>query len=123
MGVCAHPQAPDASITLLDRNGEHARTVLVAIYRLSAQVISRAEGRSVTAAVAYRAALMQMLAQTDTRWAPWSMIDANDSGAAQIAALTAIAEALEKALPQAPPEAASSVVPFMASSDRVQPVG
>lgn len=55
MGVCAHPQAPAASITLLDRKGEHARTVPVAIYRLSAQVISRAEGRSVTAAVAYRA--------------------------------------------------------------------
>lgn len=81
------------------------------------------EFRTPAARVAYRAALVQMLAQTDTRWAPWSMIDANDAGAAQVAALSAIAEALEKALPQAPPETASSVVPFLITSDRVQPAG
>lgn len=81
------------------------------------------EFRSPPARIAYRAALIQMLAQTDTRWAPWSMIDANDSGAAQVAALGAIADSLEKALPKAPPETASSVVPFMVPSERSQPAG
>jgi len=78
------------------------------------------EFRTASTRAAYRAALMQMLAQTDTRWAPWTVVDANDSGAAQVAALGAIAGSLEKALPQAPPEAADSVVSFMVPS-RTQP--
>ena len=86
-------------------------------------LIGPAQFRTAPARAAYRAALVSMLAQTDTRWAPWSMIDANDCDAAQIAALTAIAEGLEKALPHAPPEAADAVVPFIAAIDRVQPVG
>ena len=45
---------------------------------------------------AYRAALAQMFKLTDTRWAPWVGIDANDEQAALIAALTAIADALHK---------------------------
>ena len=81
------------------------------------------EFRTLQARAAYRATLIQILAQTDTRWAPWSMIDANDRDAAQVAGLTAIAAGLEKALPQSPPEAAGSVVPFMVASDRVQPAG
>ena len=81
------------------------------------------EFRTPQARAAYRASLMQMLAQTDTRWAPWSLIDANDRDSAQVAALTSIAAGLEKALPQSPPEAAGSVIPFMAASDRIQPAG
>ena len=81
------------------------------------------EFRLAPARAAYCAALVQMLAQTDTRWAPWSMIDANDRDAAQVAALTAIAEGLEKVLPQSPPDTASSVIPFMAAPERVQPAG
>ena len=72
---------------------------------------------------AYRAALTQMLAQTDTRWAPWSMIDANDAAAAQVAGLSAIADGLEKALPKTPPETATSTVPFMVPSEDTQPAG
>ena len=80
------------------------------------------ELRTGAARAAYRAALIQVLAQSDTRWAPWSMIDANDSGAAQVAALTAIADVLEKAFPQAPPESAPvSVIPFLVPSERSQP--
>ena len=45
-----------------------------------------------------------MFKQTDTRWAPWVGLDANDEQACHIAALTVIAEALEKAIPQQPPE-------------------
>lgn len=75
-------------------------------------LLSPEELRSAEARAAYRQTLMQVLGQSDTRWAPWSMIDANDSGAAQVAALTAIVETLEKALPMEPPEIGSSVVPF-----------
>jgi polyphosphate kinase 2 (PPK2 family) len=79
------------------------------------------ELRSAEARPAYRQALLQVLAQTDTRWAPWVMIDANDHAAAQVAALTAIADVLEKALPVEPPEAAASVVPFVAPPERATP--
>lgn len=85
-------------------------------------LVGPVEFRSSPSRAAYRAALVQMLGQTDTRWAPWSMIDANDRDAAQVAALTAIADGLEKALPQAPPEASGAVIPFMVS-ERAQPAG
>ena len=81
------------------------------------------EFRTAPARAAYRASLAQVLAQSDTRWAPWSMIDANDGGSAQVAGLTAIADALEKAVPQSPPDEASSVVPFLVPSERTQPAG
>ena len=51
----------------------------------------------------YLAALADMFAQTDTRWAPWHVVDGNDKKAARIAALTIIADALEKAVPLEPP--------------------
>jgi polyphosphate kinase 2 (PPK2 family) len=86
------------------------------------QLVGPAEFRTPHARSAYRGALLKMLDQTDTRWAPWSMIDANDGNAAQVAALTAIADGLEKALPLAPPDVAGAVVPFMAS-ERAQPAG
>ena len=86
-------------------------------------LIGSAEFRTPPARSAYRAALVQMLAQTDTRWAPWSMIDANDRSSALVAALTAIADGLEKGLPQSPPEITRPAVPFIAASQDVQPVG
>lgn len=86
-------------------------------------LIGSAELRTPPARAAYRAAVGEMLEQTDTRWAPWSMIDANDRGSSLVAALTAIADGLEKALPQSPPEVANAAVPFMAASDGIQPVG
>ena len=51
----------------------------------------------------YLAALKDMFAETDTRWAPWTAIDGNDKKAARIAALTRVAEALETVLPKDPP--------------------
>ncbi|WP_414899832.1 polyphosphate kinase 2 family protein [Sphingomonas flavalba] len=53
----------------------------------------------------YLAAMADMFAETDTRWAPWRVIDGNNKKAARIAALTAIADHLEKHVPMAPPEA------------------
>jgi polyphosphate kinase 2 (PPK2 family) len=51
----------------------------------------------------YLEAIAEMLARTDTRWAPWWVIDGNDKKSARIAALTAIADALENAMPMDPP--------------------
>lgn len=51
----------------------------------------------------YLAAIADMFAHTDTRWAPWHVIDGNDKKAARIAALSIIADVLEKAVPQEPP--------------------
>jgi hypothetical protein len=45
-----------------------------------------------------------MFAHTNTRWAPWQVIDGNNKKAARIAALTAIADALEKHVPMKPPK-------------------
>jgi polyphosphate kinase 2 (PPK2 family) len=53
----------------------------------------------------YLAAAHDMFERTDTRWAPWTAIDGNNKKAARIAALTAVAEALEAACPLRPPEA------------------
>ncbi|MGH6649574.1 MAG: polyphosphate kinase 2 family protein [Sphingopyxis sp.] len=52
----------------------------------------------------YLAAMHDMFAQTDTRWAPWKVIDGNHKKAGRIAALTHIADTLEAAVPMTPPE-------------------
>jgi len=59
----------------------------------------------------------QLLTRTNTRWAPWTIIDAADEQAASIAALTAIADALEKKVPSAPPASADNVLPIMVSAN------
>ncbi len=50
----------------------------------------------------YLKAYADMFERTDTRWAPWIVIDANNKKAARIAFLTAIADRLEKAVPMKP---------------------
>jgi polyphosphate kinase 2 (PPK2 family) len=77
------------------------------------------ELRTVDGREAYRQALAAMFKQTDTRWAPWVGIDANDEQGARIAALTVIADALEKAIPLEPPERAEPPVHF--KSPRLSP--
>ena len=57
----------------------------------------------------YLAATQDMFAQTNTRWAPWTIIDGNNKKAARIAALTAVADALEGAVPMKPPPASREV--------------
>lgn len=51
----------------------------------------------------YLDAMHDMFAHTDTKNAPWIVIDGNDKKAARIAALSAIADALEKHVPMDPP--------------------
>lgn len=58
----------------------------------------------------YLAAMDEMFAQTNTRWAPWKVIDGNNKKAARIAALTHIAEALEAVVPMTPPDLDPAVV-------------
>lgn len=58
----------------------------------------------------YRAAMDEMFAQTDTRWAPWKVIDGNNKKAARIAALSWIVDRLERAVPMTPPPADPAVV-------------
>ena len=41
---------------------------------------------------------------SDTRWAPWTVVDAGDTKAASVAAQTAIADAFAEAMPAEPPQ-------------------
>ena len=68
--------------------------------------------RSLAAREGYLAAWQDTFAHTDTRWAPWHVIDANDQHAGRIAALSAIVESLEKAIPLEPPSDGDNVVMF-----------
>lgn len=60
----------------------------------------------------YMAAIEEMFANTDTRWAPWKVIDGNDLTSGTITALTAIADMYEKAMPAEPPSVGETVVDF-----------
>lgn len=51
----------------------------------------------------YLDAMAEMFRRTDTRWGAWTIIDGNDKKSARIAALTAIADALEAHVPMDPP--------------------
>lgn len=58
----------------------------------------------------YLAAMEDMFERTDTRWAPWHVIDGNNRKAGRIAALTRIAEALEANVQMIPPPSDPDVV-------------
>ncbi len=58
----------------------------------------------------YLEAYADMFAETDTRWAPWAVIDGNRKKAARLAALTHIADALEAKVPMAMPDADPAIV-------------
>lgn len=51
----------------------------------------------------YLKAMHEMFERTDTRWAPWKVIDANNKKAARIAALEHVVAALEKNVSMKPP--------------------
>jgi polyphosphate kinase 2 (PPK2 family) len=52
---------------------------------------------------AYAKAFEDLKANSDTRWSPWKVIDANDERRSTLAALEAIADAWSKAMPLEPP--------------------
>jgi polyphosphate kinase 2 (PPK2 family) len=77
----------------------------------------------------YLKASKDMFAQTDTRWAPWTVIDGNDKKAARITALEAVANQLEARVAMEPPaldaellQAAEEALPGTAS-ERDRPPG
>ena len=54
--------------------------------------------------------MKDMFKHTDTRWAPWKVVDGNNKKAARIAALSYVAESLEAALPDDLPDADPELV-------------
>lgn len=58
----------------------------------------------------YAKAYADMFAHTDTRWAPWQAIDANNKKAARIAALTYVADRLEAGVTMEPPAPDAEVI-------------
>jgi len=52
----------------------------------------------------YEKALAELRANSDTRWSPWRMINGDDEQAAVVAALSAVADAWEQAMPAEPPQ-------------------
>lgn len=85
-------------------------------HRLGAEELRTLAGRQ-----AYRHALEQMFKLTHTRWAPWTVIDANELKAAELAGLTAIVEAMERGIPLQPPEEAEKVVDFPENAGKLSP--
>ena len=59
---------------------------------------------------AYYKAWQDNFAHTDTRWAPWNVIDAGDEHSARIAALSAIVDSLAQVIPLEPPSDGDNVV-------------
>jgi polyphosphate kinase 2 (PPK2 family) len=63
----------------------------------------------------YLDAINDMFARTDTRWAPWQVIDGNNKRAARIAALTHVADRLEENVSMEPPEPDQKIADLAAS--------
>jgi AMP-polyphosphate phosphotransferase len=57
----------------------------------------------------YLAAFAEMFAQTDTRWAPWTVIDGNNQKAGRIAVLRHILMELQAHVPQDFPEVSDEI--------------
>ncbi len=58
---------------------------------------------------AYLAAFGEMFEQTDTRWAPWTVIDGNNQKAARVAVLRHILKELKSHVPQYFPEVSDEI--------------
>jgi polyphosphate kinase 2 (PPK2 family) len=68
----------------------------------------RSEDRMIVRDPAYANALKDLRSNSDTRWSPWRMIDAENETQATIAALSAIADAWNEAMPAEPPHLVSA---------------
>jgi len=97
-----HVSAEQQQVRFRERQADPWRRHL-----LDAQQLPSSEERERTTL-----ALNDMFEATDTRWAPWRVIDANDKQASRIAALTFLVEAFEKAIPAEPPKTGDTVVAF-----------
>ncbi|MEO1167629.1 MAG: polyphosphate kinase [Pseudomonadota bacterium] len=63
----------------------------------------------------YLGAISDMFARTDTRWAPWTVIDGNNKKAARIAAMQHVADRLEEQVSMDPPDADPKITGLAAS--------
>jgi len=70
--------------------------------------VARGGERMVVADPAYANALKDLRVNSDTRWSPWRMIDGDNEAQATIAALSAIADAWNDAMPAEPPRLVSA---------------
>ena len=71
----------------------------------------------------YLVAINDMFARTDTRWAPWTVIDGNNQKAARIAVLQHVVKELEASVPQDFPEADAEIVVMAKKSLDYSPKG
>jgi polyphosphate kinase 2 (PPK2 family) len=71
----------------------------------------------------YLDAMHAMFARTDSKAAPWHVIDGNNRKAARIAALTCIADALERHVPMTPPDADPAVAELAREAFGYRPRG
>jgi AMP-polyphosphate phosphotransferase len=60
----------------------------------------------------YEAAAEAMFKQTDTRWAPWTIVDGNNKEAAQIEILRTVLDKMKSHVPQDFPELAPEIMAF-----------
>lgn len=117
----------DAINEFENQQHEHGTLIVKIFFHISAEVqaerlrhrkadpwrrwlIDGDELRHPSTRTAIQRAWEHIFAQTDTRWAPWTVIDAGDKRAARLAALEAIAAAYAKALPAEPPADERKVV-------------
>lgn len=69
----------------------------------------------------YLEAVNDMFVRTDTRWAPWTVIDGNHKKSARIAAMRHVADRLEEQVSMEPPEANPAIIELSASHLRISP--
>lgn len=69
----------------------------------------------------YVTATEDMLARTDTRWAPWTVIDAGRKKYARLAALAHVADRLEKAVPTAAPDPDPAIMEAARAAGLMEP--
>jgi polyphosphate kinase 2 (PPK2 family) len=96
----------------------------------SARLVARAAdpwlqftvGRDPAVAASTRSAAQplweQLVSRSNTRWAPWTIVDAGDEQAAAVSALSAIADAFRKKVPLEPPAADDKVVRLTGTQHR-----
>ena len=75
-------------------------------------LVTRGDHVSIEKRDSFNSAIGEMFDQTDTRWAPWQVIDANNEDSGVLAALALVADSMQKNLPADPPVEGETVVPF-----------
>lgn len=75
-------------------------------------LLSKGAGEAMSRRDELIAIINDVFAQTDTRWAPWMVVNGNDEATSSFQSMEVLAAALEKAMPGSPPAEGDTVVPF-----------